>query len=81
MKRWIFQAVPECSVSWQQLTSFLCAIWKCAVKAVELKHNTNKFIVKKAEKSATMADETVPDVRDRALYLTQIQFLDKELER
>ncbi|XP_006797736.1 cilia- and flagella-associated protein 157-like isoform X2 [Neolamprologus brichardi] len=28
-----------------------------------------------------MADETVPDDRDRALYLTQIQFLDKELER
>lgn len=48
---------------------------------MELKHNTNKFIVKKAEKSATMADETVPDDRDRALYLTQIQFLDKELER
>ncbi|XP_042083183.1 calponin homology domain-containing protein DDB_G0272472 isoform X3 [Haplochromis burtoni] len=28
-----------------------------------------------------MADETVPADRDRALYLTQIQFLDKELER
>lgn len=48
---------------------------------MEIKHNTNKFIVKKAEKSATMADETVPADRDKALYLTQIQFLDKELER